>query len=404
MEILNEARAVYSEIQAVRHQLHRFPELGHREVETTRLIRACLEEYGAEVLDYGFPTGLAARIRGGHPGKLLALREDIDALPILENTGLPFASQTPGVCHACGHDVHTAALLGCAKLLARRREELWGDVLLIFQCGEETFDGAAAMLSQGLFRDGTPHAVVGFHCAPDLPLGTISIREGIANASCDSIRLEVTGKGGHGAHPELCVDPVVELCVDPVVLSAGLLMQLQTLVSRNNNPADPVVLTFGEIHGGTAPNIIPNTVTLRGTLRTLDNDVRRRHLEAIAQIGEDFCRTFGGSCTAAVELGVPPLVNDPESCRLLHRAADRVLGPDCVETGRAPSMGSDDFSCLLEECGNRGVQFQLGTAQEGLPQSGLGLHVAENIFPDEALLPGIALLTQFALDDLSPNR
>ena len=373
VEVQRETQAVYPEIQAIRHKLHRCPELGHREVETTRLIRACLEEYGAEVLDYGFPTGLAARIRGGHPGKLLALREDIDALPILENTGLPFASQTPGVCHACGHDVHTAALLGCAKLLARRREELWGDVLLIFQCGEETFDGAAAMLNQGLFRDGTPDAVVGFHCAPDLPLGTISIREGIANASCDSIRLEVTGKGGHGAHPELCVDPVV--------LSAGLLMQLQTLVSRNNNPADPVVLTFGEIHGGTAPNIIPNTVTLRGTLRTLDNQVRRRHLEAIARIGEDFC-----------------------SCRLLHRAADRVLGPDCVETGRAPSMGSDDFSCLLEECGNRGVQFQLGTAQEGLPQSGLGLHVAENIFPDEALLPGIALLTQFALDDLSPNR
>ena len=395
VEVQRETQAVYPEIQAIRHKQHRCPELGHREVETTRLIRACLEECGAEVLDYGFPTGLAARIRGGHPGKLLALREDIDALPILENTGLPFASQTPGVCHACGHDVHTAALLGCAKLLARHREELWGDVLLIFQCGEETFDGAASMLNQGLFRDGTPDAVVGFHCAPDLPLGTISIREGIANASCDSIRLEVTGKGGHGAHPELCVDPVV--------LSAGLLMQLQTLVSRNNNPADPVVLTFGEIHGGTAPNIIPNTVTLRGTLRTLDNQVRRRHLAAIARIGEDFCRTFGGSCTAAVELGVPPLVNDPESCRLLHRAADRVLGPDCVETGRAPSMGSDDFSCL-EECGNRGVQFQLGTAQEGLPQSGLGLHVAENIFPDEALLPGIALLTQFALDDLSPNR
>lgn len=118
MEVRSEVRAVYSEIQAIRHKLHQCPELGHREVETTRLIRACLEEYGAEVLDYGFPTGLAARIRGGHPGKLLALREDIDALPILENTGLPFASQTPGVCHACGHDVHAAALLGCAKLLA----------------------------------------------------------------------------------------------------------------------------------------------------------------------------------------------------------------------------------------------------------------------------------------------
>ena len=376
-----------------RRHLHRIPELDNQLPETTDYIRSLLEPLGCKI--FSPITGSVCAWFDAGKDDSVAFRADLDALPVPEQTGLPFASVHPGVMHACGHDGHTAMVLALAEYVSANLSRLPRNVLLIFQCGEETFDGAAAMLSQGLFRDGTPHAVVGFHCAPDLPLGTISIREGIANASCDSIRLEVTGKGGHGAHPELCVDPVV--------LSAGLLMQLQTLVSRNNNPSDPVVLTFGEIHGGTAPNIIPNTVTLRGTLRTLDNQVRRRHLAAIARIGEDFCRTFGGSCTAAVELGVPPLVNDPESCRLLHRAADRVLGPDCVETGRAPSMGSDDFSCLLEECGNRGVQFQLGTAQEGLPQSGLGLHVAENIFPDEALLPGIALLTQFALDDLSPN-
>ena len=395
MELIDQVKACYEEIRAVRHQLHRCPELGHREVETTRRIRTFLEGCGGvELLDYGFSTGLAARIRGGRPGKLLALREDIDALPILENTGLPFASQVPGLCHACGHDVHTAALLGCAKLLAQRREALHGDVLLIFQRGEETFDGAASMLKDGLFRDGTPHGVVGFHCAPDLPLGSIALRAGISNASCDSIRLEVTGQGGHGAHPELCVDPVV--------LSAGLLMELQTLVSRSNSPTDPVVLTFGEIHGGTAPNIIPHTVTLRGTLRTLDNRVRRRHLEAIRRLSAGFCQTFGGRCETTVEVEVPPLVNAPEVCRLLWASAEAVLGPGRVETGRPPSMGSDDFSCLLEACGGQGAQFQLGTALEGLPQSALGLHVPENIFPDEALIPSMAVLTRFTLDYLSP--
>ena len=395
MTLIDQVNASYEEIRSLRHQLHRCPELGHQETETTRRIRAFLEGCdGIEILEHPFPTGLAARIRGGHPGKLLALREDIDALPIVEKTGLPFASLVPGLCHACGHDVHTAALLGCAQLLSRRRAELYGDVLLIFQPGEETFDGAASMLKDGLYRDGVPDAVVGFHCAPDLPLGSMSLRDGISNASCDSIRLEITGRGGHGAHPELCVDPVV--------LSAGLLMELQTLISRSNNPTDPAVLTFGEIHGGTAPNIIPNTVTLRGTLRTLDNGVRRRHLDAIQRLSAGFCQTFGGRCDATVEVEVPPLVNHPDICRQLRAAGEAVLGAGRVQAGLAPSMGSDDFSCLLEACGGRGAQFQLGTALENLPQSGLGLHVAENIFPDEALVPGMAVLTRFALDYLSP--
>ena len=163
MTIWEETRRVYEELREIRHALHRHPELGHREIWTTQAIRGWLEQWeGIQVLDYGFPTGLAARIQGGRPGGLLALREDIDALPIQERTGLPFASECPGVSHACGHDIHTAALLGCAKLLARRRGDLQGSVLLIFQCAEETFDGAAAMLEQGLFREQVPDAVWGF--------------------------------------------------------------------------------------------------------------------------------------------------------------------------------------------------------------------------------------------------
>ena len=396
MTIYEEAEACCGAVFEIRHDLHRCPELGHREWETTKYIRRCLEEWGAEVLELGFPTGVAARIRGGGPGKLLALREDIDALPILENTGLPFASQVRGMSHACGHDIHTAALLGCAKLLLQHRKELRGDVLLVFQCGEETFDGAASMLEQGLFQSDCPEAVVGFHCEPSLPVGTVGVRVGIDNASCDSLRLEVEGRGGHGAHPEACVDPVV--------ISAGLIVQLQTLVSRYNAPQDPVVLTFGEIHGGTAPNVIPDTVTIRGTLRTLDRQVRKRQLEALQKVAPAFCQAMGGSCTVTIEKEVPPLINTPDLCRQLERTVERVLVEGHMVTLPTPSIGSDDFSCLLEACGDRGMQFLLGTRQEGVPQSGLGLHVEENIFPDQALLPAVAVLTQFALDYLSGER
>ena len=389
MRLIDEVQASYPEVCEIRHGLHRCPELGHQEVQTTQLIRSCLERWGIEVLDQPYSTGLTARIQGGAPGPLLALREDIDALPILENTGLPFSSQTPGVSHACGHDIHTAALLGCAQLLQQHREQLKGNVLLVFQCAEETFDGAATMLSQGLFQEETPCAVVGFHGEPHVPVGSVAVRVGIDNASCDSIRLEVSGKGGHGARPEECVDPIV--------LSAGLLMELQTLISRSNCPTDPAVLTFGEIHGGTAPNIIPNTVTLRGTLRTLNDSVRHKHLEALRRVCPAFCRALGGDCTVAVEKGMPVLVNAPDLCMQLRHTVERTLGEGHMVEDLSPSMGSDDFSCLIEACG-QGMQFLVGTGLEEIPQSKLGLHVAENIFPDQALEPAILVLTQFALD------
>ena len=384
--------ACLEELYALREDLHRHPELSHQEHRTTALIQERLRSWGIPILDFHLDTGVVARISGGRPGKLLALREDIDALPIQENTGLPFASQVPGVSHACGHDIHTAALLGCAKLLSSHREMLHGDVLLVFQCAEESCDGASSMLERGIFHGQTPDAVVGFHCAPQLPLGTAGILEGASYASCDTITLTVIGKGAHGAHPDEGIDPVV--------MSAGLLMQLQTIVSRRNKATNPVVLTFGEIHGGSAPNIIPHQVVLRGTLRTFNAQVRKDCLETLRTLCQDFCRACGGSCDVKLEKSLPPLINSPEICRQLRASAQTALGAGGLACGLAPSMGSDDFSCMLEACGNHGAQYLIGTGLETDPATRLGLHIAGNIFPSEALGSAVATLVQFTLDYL----
>ena len=392
MNIVKAAEECFEEIRAFREELHSFPELGHREHRTSRRIAQMLEGFGIPVLDCGLDTGVAALIEGGKFGKMLAIREDIDALPIAENTGLPFASRHAGISHACGHDIHAASLLGAAKILSQMREELCGSVLLIFQCAEETFDGAASMLQRDLFKNGVPDAVIGFHCAPSLPLGQVGVVSGIYNASCDRITLTVTGKGGHGAHPELCVDPVM--------LSAGLLVQLQTIISRGNCPTDPAVLTFGTIHGGSAPNVIPDQVTLCGTLRTFDDRVRKKHLAEVERLSGEFCRAFKGDCRMTVDCGMPPLINSPDICHLIEESAQKVLGEKSVRTDLAPSMGSDDFSCILEACRNHGAQFLVGTGIEEQENTRLGLHVAENVFPSEALLPGMMMLAQTAADFL----
>ena len=384
--------AWYEEIALLRAKLHAAPELGHCEVMTTQLIKERLRAYGVEVLPFDLPTGVVGRLRGAKPGKILAIREDIDALPLQEDTGLPYASTVAGVSHACGHDIHAAALLGCAKQLAQQREALQGTVLFVFQCAEETFDGASTMLSKGIFQDESPDALVGFHCAPALPLGKIGLFSGVANASCDVITIRVIGKGGHGAHPDDCIDPIVT--------AAGLLMQLQTIVSRRNKATHPLVLTFGEFHGGSAPNIIPDEVLLRGTMRCIDNAFRLKRLEEIRTLCHSFCQSMGAQCEVVVEKGMPPLENAEDICTQLAESSRKVLGADCVVQDLTPSMGSDDFSCMLEACKNHGAQYLLGTHLASLPQSGLGLHVAQCIFPSEALCPGVETLTQFALDYL----
>lgn len=383
----------YEEQVEVRHMLHRNPELPYEERETTRFLKQQLKDWGIQVEDLpGLETGVSAVIEGAHPGPMLVLREDIDALPILENTGLDFASQKPGMCHACGHDVHTAALLYAARALQQLREELHGSVKLIFQCAEEVGSGAYKMLEAGALKDCQPQAVVGFHCAPLLELGKIGVRRGPSNASFDIFTWTITGRGGHGAYPQRCVDPVV--------VSAHLITQLQTVVSRFNNPTHPAVLTVGEIHGGTAPNIIPDQVTMRGAMRAFDEELRQEMLEQIRQITQDCCAALGAKGEVSRDVGIPSIISDPEIADGVARAVEESQGQEHLHWVPEASMGSDDFSVWMEACGGRGVQFQVGTHDPACPNSGLGIHVAENIFPDEALKYAAPVLVQFAVDYL----
>lgn len=386
---------LYQQAVQLRHRLHQHPELAFQERETTRLIQEELERCGAQIIPLpGVDTGVVALIQGAHPGPVLALREDIDALPMGEETGLPFASQVPGCSHACGHDIHTAALVQCAWMLCALREELHGSVLLIFQCAEEIGKGAIKMLEAGALKPYPAQAVAGFHCDPNLPLGTIGVRYGKSNASFDIISITVTGRGGHGAQPQQCVDPVLT--------AAYLITQLQTVVSRENRPTQPAVLTIGEIHGGTAPNIIPDTVKLRGSLRTLDHQVRSQLLQAIERITRDGCRTLRAKGEFFHDHGTPPIINDRGMADQVARAAEECLGRERLRVISEPAMSSDDFACWTEACGGRGVQFLVGTRDPQVPNTGLGLHAAENIFPDQALEYAAPVMTRLALNYLSP--
>lgn len=374
---------------AWRRTLHRAPELAFREVNTTAFILRTLEECGIEVLPQLLETGVVAVVRGALPGRTVMLREDIDALPMGEETGLSYASETPGVCHSCGHDIHTASLLLAGRVLQRCRERLAGTVVLVFQPAEETAAGAKAMLQAGLkalFPDTA--AVIGFHVAPQYPAGTIGLIQGPACASTDEVRVTVRGEGGHGAHPYRCADTVA---------AAGyLLTELQTLISRENPAVKPAVLTFGMIHGGSAPNAIPREVELRGTLRTFHEDSRRNLWAGIERVAR--CCAEIHRATAEVDIleGVPVLSNDPAMTEDLAKAARDYCGPESVIWEELPSPGSDDFSCFLTIA--PGVQFRVGSGNDD-PRSRLGLHCPETLFDEGAMETGAAVMVGYLLQD-----
>lgn len=377
----------------LRHELHRFPELGHQEVKTTETIRSYLQEAGVEILDYPLKTGVVARILGRAPGETLAIREDIDALPIKEDTNSTFASECSGISHACGHDIHTAALLLTARVLNEVKDRLCGTLLFIFQPAEETCDGAVEMLAAGVMKKHSADQLIGIHCSPSIPLGKTGVISGINNAGCDVVKIEIKGKGGHGAHPEDCIDPII---------TAGVLLtQMQTLISREISPCESAVLTFGQISAGTAPNIIPERAELYGTLRTLNPETRARLKTAVPRMADACCKSMRASCLVAFEKGMPPLINDPELTEHFAAASEKILGKNSVVRLLVPSMGSDDFSCLLEQCKNRGGQFLIGTRDLQKPETGMGLHKGANVFPDEAIGYGAAVLCQYVLDTLT---
>ncbi len=391
METMKLVQQYTDEIIEIRRRIHMHPELSNQEFQTTELIKEKLTEYGVEIVDIGLKTGVIGMIRGGKPGKTVAIREDIDALPMPELTGLPFASEIENVCHSCGHDIHTAIGLHCAKALNEIKDELCGNVMMIFQPAEEGGGGAQQVADCKFYEVAKVDAFVGLHVGPVYPVGTIGVKKGPTSASSDTFYITVTGKGGHGAHPENFIDPLT--------ISAHILTQLHTIVARENHPMQPAVLTVGAIHAGKAPNIVPDYVEMCGSLRSLDPVQRETMKESINRICKCTAESMRGTATVEWKLGVPVLINDDDVVDGIIAAADKVLGEGKIHFAKNASMGSEDFSVFFPEYGP-GAQFSLGTRNDD-PNSAHGIHNAKNIFDEGCIEVGTSVIVQYVRDFLA---
>jgi amidohydrolase len=382
--IRDAADAIAPDLIALRRNIHRIPELAFQETRTAGIVAAELARLGIAHRTGIGVTGVVGEIRGGRPGPTLAIRADMDALPIHEETGIDFASAVDGQMHACGHDIHTATLLGVAAVLKDLAPQLAGTVRLIFQPAEEVLEGAAAMIADGA-ADGVDIAL-GFHNHPDMPVGSFGFVRGPCLAASDRFDLVVRGKSGHAAHPYAAVDPIVA--------AAHFITQAQTVVSREIKPLHPAVVTVGMMEGGATYNIIPERVHLKGTVRTLHAAARDTAEAALRRLAEGLETTMRVRCTMTYQRMVPSLVNDDAVLEQVAAAVARQMGV-ALEEGE-PSMGSEDFA----EFAARAPAFHLRIGS-GAPGRDDRLHNAM-YQPDEACIGlGVQALSRAALDILS---
>ncbi|WP_310831918.1 amidohydrolase [Paenibacillus pedocola] len=323
--------ALGDQLTGIRRHLHRHPELSNEEFETTQYITSLLEQAGIRVLDYGLATGVIAEIGGLKPGPVIALRADIDALPIQEETGADYASQVPGKMHACGHDFHTAALIGAAYQLKQQEERLPGTVRLLFQPAEEKAQGAQRIISSGALQE--VRAVIGLHNKPDLPAGTIGITGGPLMAAADGFVVEILGGSSHAAVPEAGIDPIVA--------ASHIVTALQSIVGRNVSPLESAVVSVTQIHSGNSWNIIPDKAVLEGTIRTFDEAVRAKVLERFEQVAAGVASALGASATVRWIGGPPPVLND-EALAVLGVESAEALGYRALKP--VPSPAGEDFA------------------------------------------------------------
>jgi amidohydrolase len=382
--IRDAAEAMADRLILLRRDIHRVPELAFQETRTAGIVAAELARLGIEHRTGIGVTGVIGEIKGGRPGPTLAIRADMDALPIHEESGVAFASSVDGQMHACGHDIHTATLLGVAALLKALAPQLAGTVRLIFQPAEEVLEGAAAMIADGA-ADGVDMAL-GFHNHPDMPVGSVGFVRGACLAASDRFDLLVQGKSGHAAHPYAAVDPIVA--------AAHFITQAQTVVSREIKPLHPAVITVGMMQGGSTYNIIPDRVHLKGTVRTLHPDARDTAEAALRRLAEGLDTTMRVRCAMTYQRMVPPLVNDDRLLGSVMAAVTQQLGVPPIE-GEA-SMGSEDFAAFAA----RSPAFHLRIGS-GSPGRNDRLHNSA-YQPDEGCIAlGVQALSRAALDLLA---
>ena len=378
MSIIDQIRGYQDELVAIRRDLHAHPEIGFEEERTSSIVAERLASWGIEVHRGIGKTGVVGVLRsGGGNSRRIGLRADMDALPIQETTGLPYASTNPGRMHACGHDGHTTMLLGAARYLAETRN-FDGTAVVIFQPAEEGLGGARAMIADGLFQRFPCDEIYGLHNSPDGPRGKVTIKPGPAMAGADFFDLRIQGRGSHGAYPHKAADPVV------IAISLG--QALQTIVSRNADPLEPAVVSITQIHAGSAYNVIPDTAHVAGTVRAFDDETRALVRSRMREIAAGMAVAFGATIDVDIRDLFSVLRNQPEKVRAVARAATELFGEAALDLPATPRMASEDFADMLHLV--PGAYCWLGMAP------GAALHNPNYQFDDEIIPLGASLLAR----------
>ncbi|MDQ0268210.1 M20 metallopeptidase family protein [Cytobacillus purgationiresistens] len=386
------ANKVLDEIVAFRRELHEYPELSGEEVETSLKIQENLRKHDIPFHTGFAKTGVLGMIKGGKQGGIVALRADIDALPITERTGLAFASKVEGKMHACGHDSHTAMLLGAGILLNELKDEIRGTILLVFQPSEEKspLGGAREMMKDGVFAEYPPDVIIGQHVWPDLPSGQIGVRSGPIMGNSDRFSITVHGSGGHASMPHTAIDAIA--------VANQVITMIQTIVSRNVDPIQSAVITIGKISGGVAHNVIADEVVLEGTIRTLSNKVKQQVKKRFLEVVNGSISAMGARAEIEYLDGYPATINTPEWADRVKQTAVNMFGEENVPAV-APSMAGEDFGRFLQKY--PGVYYWLGSS---LGEGQKPLHNPSFMVDEEIFPKGIELMSQLAIDTLAQIR
>ncbi|MBL7690655.1 MAG: amidohydrolase [Flavipsychrobacter sp.] len=389
--IRRRANELYADVLKIRRHIHAHPELSFHEFNTVSFVEEQLRGIGITDIKRIAGTGLMAHIQGREPASTcIALRADMDALPITEENDVPYVSQNKGVMHACGHDVHTSCLLGAARILHEMRDQFTGTIKLLFQPGEESHPGGASiMIEEGALKDPVPQAIFGLHVFPNLPAGTVGFRPGRYMASADEIYITIHGKGGHAAQPHQTVDPIS--------IAALIITGLQQVIARKCDPMSPSVLTFGKIAGGFATNVIPEKVELLGTFRAMDEKWRYEAHKWIRDFTEQTCAAYGATATVDIPIGYPVLFNDPALTEKATNWATQYAGGDNVHPLEM-RMGAEDFAFYTHHV--PGCFFRIGTNRNNTEYTA-PVHNPRFNVDEEALKTGMGMMAWLALNAIA---
>lgn len=370
----------------IRENFHKYPELSGNEVETTRVIKSFLENVGIEIIDIGLNTGVIGFLKVKESEDCIALRADIDALPITEKTDLPYKSFNEGVSHSCGHDIHITCMLLVAKTLTDYKGHLKENIMFIFQPAEENGSGAQSVIETGILQKFKPKYFLALHTWPYIKSGSIGVKQNYLTSSSDSFKLQIIGRGGHGGHPDDCIDPIY--------ISSNIITSVQSIVSRLIAPSKSAVISIGKICGGTSGNVIPEKVFMEGTIRSSDNEARDFIIRKFIEMISNICKTYGAKYNIDFEESIPAVKNDFNLVQKIKKSSDEILGENHYKVIEEVSTGAEDFALYLNN--TPGAMFRLGTANNQ-EKSRLGLHNAGNLFDSNSIFTGAKVICNLLL-------